>query len=233
MIVERAVDCGHLYEAERRALLELTGSLPESRLQTTVPATPAWSVRDVVAHLVGIAADLNAGHFGTDDDPNGWTARQVGSRAGRSLDELAAEWEREAPTFEEGLRLLGYGIGSHFVGDLVQHVADVHHALGLPRRGDDDEAVAVSLDFYLDSFHESLLDAGVGSVAVERADERLVLGAGPLVATVTAGAFELLRALGGRRTEAQILAFAWSGDAAGIAPLVSRYGLPATGIVEP
>lgn len=230
MIIERPVDCGALYESERQSLLAVARASPD-RLATPVPATPAWTVHDVLAHVIGITADLNGGDFGP-EDPEAWTARQVARRAGRTLEELALEWDAEAPTFEEGLRLFGYEMGSHFVGDLVQHVADVHHALGLARRPDDDLAVVVALDFYLDSFDQSLQDAGIGVTAVVDAD-RWELGAGPPVATVAAGRFELLRALGGRRSAAQIRTLDWQGDADVVLPLVSRYGLPVTDLDEP
>ncbi len=41
-------------------------------------------------------------------------------------------WDREAPTFERGLRELGYEIGSHYVADLLIHLVDVRAALDLP-----------------------------------------------------------------------------------------------------
>ena len=134
VIPDRDVDCGEIYERARRELIGLLQSYPAEQLATLVPATPAWSVHDVVSHLVGITADLNAQAF--DDDSDRWTAAQVASRANCSLSELAAEWDREAPLFEDGLRVFGYDLGSHFVGDLLQHVGDVRHAFGTraPRR---------------------------------------------------------------------------------------------------
>lgn len=47
------------------------------------------------------------------------TASQVQSRRNDTVADLADEWDREAPTFEEGLRVLGYKIGSHYVADLL------------------------------------------------------------------------------------------------------------------
>ena len=44
--------------------------------------------------------------------------RSIGSAPGRSSDVVAA-WDHEAPTFEDGLRLFGYQVGNHFVGDLL------------------------------------------------------------------------------------------------------------------
>ncbi len=231
MIVERDVDCAALYEASRVELLELVRSLSAPGRATPVPATPLWSVQDVVAHVVGITADLRTANYGPGDQ-DAWTAAQVQSRRGHSIDDLAAEWDAEAPGFEDGLRLFGYEMGSHFLGDLLQHIADVRHALGLPRIPDD-ETLLVALDFYLDSFHHDLTAAGVGSVTVRPGEAEWTLGEGDVVATWAADRYDVLRALGGRRSAPQILAGTWTGAAELIVPLVSRYGLPATGLVEP
>ena len=229
---ERAatVDTGALYARKRAELLALLRACSEDELHRTVPATPDWRVRDTLAHVVGITADLNALDFGR-DDPDGWTARQVDTRRGRSVDELAAEWERESTRFEDGLRLLGYSIGSHYVGDLHAHVQDVHAALGLP--ADRDElTVRVALDFYLESFGEQLDDDGVGAVAVQAAGEDHVVGSGAPVATVAGDPFELLRALSGRRSLAQVRRLAWTGDADRVIPVVSRYPFPGRDLVD-
>lgn len=231
MILEREIDTAALYEQTRIALLDLVESLSDEQRRTTVPASPAWSVQDVVAHVTGIAADLNMGHL-PEVDPEVWTADQVESRRGRTLHDLRTEWDAEAPAFEDGLRLFGYGVGSHFLGDLVQHLCDVRHAMGLPRIPDDD-TLLVALDFYLDSFHETLLGAGIGAVRVDASGDEWTLGAGEVVASWSAERFEVLRALGGRRDEAQMRACEWTGDVDTVLPLVSRYGLPTQGIVEP
>jgi uncharacterized protein (TIGR03083 family) len=231
MLSDRDVDAAALYEDTRVALLALVRSLDEQQRATTVPATPAWSVQDVLAHVIGINADLRVGRYGP-MAPDEWTAAQVESRRGRSIDELAAEWDAEAPGFEEGLRAFGYEMGSHFVGDLLQHLSDVRHALRLPRVPDD-EVLLVALDFYLDSFHRTLVDAGAGAVQVRPSGDEWTLGAGEVVASWSADRYEVFRALGGRRDQAQIRAYTWTGDVDAIVPLVSRYGLPEQGIVEP
>jgi uncharacterized protein (TIGR03083 family) len=231
MVPERDVDCGELYEHERRKFVELLRSTDAAGLATPVPATPAWTVHDVLSHLVGITVDLNAGDFGSTHDPDAWTAAQVDDRRDHTVDALADEWDRAAPQFEEGLRLLGYEIGSHYLGDLLQHEADVRHALGQVRRADD-LALAVALDFYLTSFDESRRADGVGAVEVAVGDESWTLGAGTPAASVRAERFELFRALGCRRTDAEIRALAWRGDATAFIPRVSRYPMPSASLGE-
>jgi hypothetical protein len=187
-------------------------------------------VRDALAHVVGVAADLNAQDFGR-GDPEAWTAAQVASRRHQTVTDLGAEWDREGVQFEAGLRLFGYELGSHYVGDLLQHTGDVRHALGMARPADDDALVA-ALDFYLTSFDETLTEAQLGAVEVTVDGEHWTLGSGPVVASVSADRYELFRSLGGRRSEAQVRALHWQGDADAIVPLVSRYPLQPAPIVE-
>ena len=51
-------DAGVVYERVRRDFVGLLASCSEQELATPVPATPEWRVRDVLAHVVGLAADL-------------------------------------------------------------------------------------------------------------------------------------------------------------------------------
>ncbi|MDJ0770940.1 MAG: maleylpyruvate isomerase family mycothiol-dependent enzyme [Ilumatobacter sp.] len=223
MIVERAIDCGPVYRRKRREFVALLDSLTATQLATVVPATPAWTVRDVLAHVVGITADLNAGRFDEGDaGPDAWTGKQVDDRRDRSVSELADEWEAESSRFEMGLGLLGYEIGSHYVADLLQHEQDVRQAIGLPRFSDD-EALRISLDFLLDHLHGVLRDARVGVLTVRVASETFSLGRGPLRAELTGEPFELFRGLGGRRSLGQLLTLTWSGSSDEFVPLVSAY----------
>jgi len=221
VIAERAADCGALYRAERRELLDLVRALDEEELGTVVPATPPWTVKDVVAHLVGITSDLNALRFDA-PDPDTWTARQVASRRAASVADLEAEWEQEADRFEEGLRLLGYELGSHYVGDLLQHSQDVREALGRADV-DDDLALAVALDFYVDVFSQALVADGAGAVVVQVGNESWTAGAGEVVASVSADRLPLFRAFGGRTSDAEVRQLRWSGDADRVLPFLNAY----------
>src|SRR5262245_17410018 len=233
MIVERDADCGLVYQRLRRGLIATVRLLDSQALGRTVPATPAWSVRDVVAHVIGIARDLNAERFDVVDSDE-WTARQVRERRDATIDDLEAEWDHEAPRFEEGLRLFGYEVGSHFVADLLQHVDDIHHAVGLDPI-DDGEALAVGLDFYLDSCHQALVAHDRGALGVQATDpprERWTLGAGREVATLEATRYELFRAIGGRRSRRQLRAMSWTGDVDEVAGVITSYAPPVHDLVE-
>jgi uncharacterized protein (TIGR03083 family) len=230
MVPERDVDCAAMYESSRQEFLALMRSLNESQLATTVPATPLWSVRDILSHLVGINADLNRLNFGIRGDAE-WTAAQVEPRRALPLEEVAAEWDHESVTFEEGLRVLGYAIGSHYIGDYLQHLADVLHALGRVAPTDEPR-LSVALDFYLLSCDEELAERGVGSLDVSVGNESWTLGAGDTIAAVSGPRYELFRALGGRRSLDQIRALDWQGDVEQVLPMISRYPLPERPIVE-
>lgn len=219
-----------MYEVERAAFIAFLLGQPRDRLDVMVTATAGWAVRDVLAHLVGIAADLNAQRFGNGDG-DAWTAAQVVSRRGQSLDALAVEWDREAPTFENGLRLFGYTFAAHYLADLLQHVIDVHAALDgawVPV----DQHLAVALDFYLTSFEDALGVAGAGAVDVRAGHEQWRLGNGDPIASVTASPFELFRALGGRRTRQEIRSLGWDGHVDDVVDLVSRYPNPSISLGE-
>lgn len=128
-------------------------------------------MQDAFAHGIGIASDLNHFRFADGKTADEWTAIQVETRRGRSVRDLADEWAVEAPTFVDGCRAFGYSFGAHFLGDLLQHSADVRQALGLTRPPDGDALLAAT-DFYIESFDESLRGAGRAASSSERAGNR-------------------------------------------------------------
>jgi uncharacterized protein (TIGR03083 family) len=92
-----------------------------------VPATPDWTVHDVLAHLAGSPADLLAGRM--DDAPSpAWTARHVDERAARSVDELAAELKGSVDPL---VATLEGNDSPAIVWNCAVHHADLHEALGL------------------------------------------------------------------------------------------------------
>ena len=234
-----SVDTGDLYEHTRREFVATVGALSDDELRARVPATPAWSVRDVLAHVVGLAADLNAQQFPTPDDPGGttWTALQVERRRRRTLSDVLAEWDREAVSFEDGLQSFGYEVGSHFVADLHAHFQDVRGTMGLPRDADE-LTVRVALDHYLGFADEMLTDARWGTLEVVAGTEARLLGAhGPHHARLRAQPFEVLRSVCGRRSARQIRALDWEGDVDDLLALLEMsltggYSLPQLDLIE-
>jgi len=135
-----------LYPELREQLITLVLSLDADDRARTVPLTPGWTIEQVVAHLCGLNADVIAGvveGLGTDER----TSAQVSSRAGRSLEEVCEEWRghdkaMQAVTAEVPL------LEQRLAADLVIHLQDVQHALGLAV---DETDVAARRDYSLDS----------------------------------------------------------------------------------
>ncbi len=227
---ERAAheDCGARYETLRRSFIALARTATPEELERTVPASPSWRVRDVLAHVAGLTEDLNRGDLGP-GDPEAWTARQVDRFRAGTVEDVVTVWDHEAPTFEDGLRLFGYQVGNHFVGDLFIHLTDVQVALGRPVDRDG-TAMWIALDWYLDSLGDSLSDAHVGALAVETGIETRVVGPGDVAADVVVEPFEMLRACAGRRTTDAIAAYRWSGDVDAFIGRISRYDTPTTDV---
>jgi hypothetical protein len=58
-----AADPASLYDTLRHSFVRLVGGLPSDQRVIPVPATPDWTVADVLARVVGITADLNCGRL--------------------------------------------------------------------------------------------------------------------------------------------------------------------------
>jgi len=235
---EARVDTGALYERTKANFVATVSALPDASLQLRVPATPAWSVRDVLAHVVGLAGDLNAQRFPEPGDAgDAWTDRQVQRGRGRPIDDLRAEWDREAPAFEEGLRAFGYEMGSHFVADLHAHFQDVRGAVGAPRESDE-LTVRVALDHYVGFVNGLLTEASWGTIElVTGGDTEQLGGTGDYRARLGAPPFEVLRSLSGRRSARQIRALDWEGDVDAFLTLLQTglsggYSLPVADLIE-
>src|SRR5262249_8275792 len=83
-------DWGALYRQHVAALSELAPTLTEEQLGSAVPGTPAWSVREVYAHLAGGASDAVTGRMDGAPSPE-WTSRHVNERVLLPMAELVTE----------------------------------------------------------------------------------------------------------------------------------------------
>src|SRR5262249_60108099 len=109
------------------------------------PAAPDWRVRDVVAHLSGVTADINAGNLdGVATDA--WTARQVDARRDWSLDRLLEEWDTEAAKVEAVMATLPEVAMGQMTMDAATHEQDIRGGLERPGARDCD-AGAIRLDW--------------------------------------------------------------------------------------
>lgn len=223
-------DYAAIYETTRLRIVDLARSLSPDELGRRCPATPDWTAKDLLAHMVGIAADVSSGNIeGTGSAP--WTERQVAIRRERSVNEVLAEWDELAPTIGQGLNFMPRTAASLFLGDLVTHEHDLRGGVGRPGARDS-EAVEVALDTYAFRFRRRVEKEGLPPAVVSNGETEW-RGEGEPAATVSGTSFELLRALTGRRTPAEIQEnLTWTGDVATYLPLVSMYGIPETSLDE-
>ncbi len=221
-----------VYAAMRAELIDLLRGLSDAEQEIVVPNCPEWTIRDVVAHVTGVNADVidgNVAELGADE----WTGHQVDSRAGMSVADICDEWEGIASRTTEFMSadpFMGVRIGA----DLVTHIHDVLEALG---RSDDDLSVSgrngvgirSALSRYGPFFCERAANAELPIVSVTVVpdaigDQGWTSGEGNAAATLSGSAFDLLRTFTGRRSVEQVLAMDWSGDPEPYLSMINPYG---------
>jgi len=184
---------------ERTRLVSYLEALPEGAWDKQT-LCEGWSVRELVAHLIGNAADLLAQNFDGAGSPE-YNQRQVDERAGRSPAELLSEWAGHGPAFEAAIEgfddalwtadYLDLGtVGEalqRLVEDIWVHAQDIRIPLG------DAPDVGPGLDATLDCIARELpkrcarLAPAIGSVRIETGGTTrdVVVGADGVTVTVT------------------------------------------------
>lgn len=171
-----------------------------------VPATPGWTVKDVIAHLAGVLDDQRKGNMEGAPGPE-WTARQVEARRSRSLGDIGAEWHLVANTSPYPFQQHG-GI---LVADIVSHEFDIKGALG-NREGRDLPVVRSATLFFLNGVDWLLRENNVPALRILVEDKALDVGEGEPQGSVEMGWWEAMRIVSGRRSRDQIRALTWTGD---------------------
>lgn len=214
------------YEQTRRRFVDLVGTLDPN---LAIPACPGWTVHDVLAHVVGLAADVASGNvdgYATDE----WTAQQVAKRSDQSIAALIEEWDSVHPAFEQVMgdlagsdlpELIRTPIGelpkatfeSAFHVDLLQHEHDVLGANGTPRTTALDADVHVMstqiANVRLRFAFDQMPTLRIAPTGIDRVWN---VGTGDAVAELSASPVDLLRSFGGRRAMSEIAELRWSGD---------------------
>jgi uncharacterized protein (TIGR03083 family) len=244
------LDLATAYEETQHNLAKLVRDLPDEQLGRIVPASPAWTVKDVVAHVTGVAGDVARGRIAPEldlvlalgdpeqaDRRDALTASQVGGRRDLSLDEILSEWSahieallpmiRGERPFPQPRPLLD-GI---LVTDLATHAQDVRGAVDRP--GDRDSAgVSVAFVGYSRAVALRLAARGLPPLRLRYQQKERMVGEGEPGATLSGDRFELFRAFAGRRSRDQILAMDWEGDPSPYVDLIPAYGPRSDPIVE-
>jgi uncharacterized protein (TIGR03083 family) len=191
------------YRALRGRVREVVESADPASVDGPSPATPGWTVHDVLAHLVGVTDDVVHGRLdGVATDP--WTAAQVEARRGVSANELLGEWDAHAERFEPMLGAAPMEIAGQALFDAATHEHDIRCALGRPGARDSD-AFALAWEWLVAT--RPTTSAPTMRFVTEEDDE--VVGEGAPVATVKASRFEILRATTGRRSTSEIESYGW------------------------
>src|SRR4051812_34182288 len=94
------VPLSSLYTETRQRLAEFVLARPQS-WDALAPATPGWTVHDVIAHLTGVAEDLAGGWFPTGGATEEWTAGHVARGRDVAVPDLLEKWEKAVPTVQE------------------------------------------------------------------------------------------------------------------------------------
>jgi uncharacterized protein (TIGR03083 family) len=184
-----SADLGVLY---RNARMRVGAMVSDASGDTRVPATPLWTVHDVVAHLGGVVDDVLAGNMeGVTTDP--WTAAQVERGRSKTVAQMLASWNEGAPVIEGFLSTPDGAAAYRAVLDVHTHEADLQNALGHPLQLPAD-FVEWMEPVMLANFEEAVAVAGLESIQVD------------------IPAVELFRSRLGRRTVAEVMAYSWSAD---------------------
>ena len=200
-------EVGSAYAGTRERITDL---LRDADPTVRVPACPAWTVKDVAAHVTGVVDDVLAGRLdGVATDP--WTDRQVKTRADTSLGDILDEWAEKSPAFEKLLDDFG-AAGEQAVFDVTTHEHDVRGALQ-QFGAHDSEGIAIGLRWGAALFIDMVHQQGHPPLRVcTTTGQCWPADAGETVATVQGEPFELFRSLSGRRSRDQLRALQWSVD---------------------
>lgn len=224
---------GEIYQETRERVAELVRSLDADELARPVPATPAWTPKDVVAHLTGVVADITTGNVATAGS-DAWTAAQVEARRERTVEEILAEWWERAPALEAFLDSAPPDMSAILISDCYAHEQDIRGATGRVGAREVD-ALKVALDYQIDNLGWRIEEADLPGLKLRAGEMYVWRTMQPDIgATVNApDRFELFRSLHGRRSRGQLAAMSWEGEGPDrYLDVFARFALPEQDIVE-
>lgn len=199
----------------------------EERADTVVPASPAWTVRNVVAHLTSVA-HISVNQLGWGDDVQATIEREVEARADHTMDRITKEWEALLDPLAQ--MLAGHPPGG-LVVDVVTHEHDVRAALG-PEYQDHAAGLEEALSAMV-AWVRHLDLVGEPGLLLKTPTSQALFG-GPAIGCVAdlPSDWELFRLLGVRRSEEQLMAYPATGDKSLLRAVTSRYPLPAAPLTD-
>lgn len=216
------IDIANEYRDARLRIARKVRELGSDELATPVPACPGWTVKDVVAHLTGAAIDQVSGNMADAPKPR-WTAAHVAAGAGSSAADLMERWEGVAGELESTIASDPDDY-TFFVADILCHEMDIESALA-----DDLHQTPLSTIHWLASNFVRVMDlklnaANLPALKIVTDRDEWIAGDSATAAVLEApSAFELARAMTGRRSREQIAAWSWSGDPETYLPYLSVF----------
>lgn len=217
------------YAATRDRVVALVADLEPELAARIVPACPAWTVHDVVAHVAGLGVALGAGRV-PQGDVQAFLDELVDERRGLPLAAVVDDWVAAADAVHAFLVARGAG-GGQLVYDLVAHEHDIRHALGRPGARDT-SAVRACLDAASSILERDLAAHALPAVELTSAGRTWTVGTGAPGLALELEPFELIRVLGSRRSERQLRSLPWRGDLDRYLPALAHLPLPAADLVE-
>ena len=221
---EPEIDLGAHYARVRERLCALLEEAGEAAADVAVPACPGWTVRDVVAHLVGNIEDGAAGRI-QGPPSEAQTAEQVARHRDESLAVLADTWRQGSPLMEDALRRAQMWPG---MIDALSHEHDVRAALDRPGARSVDTVRVVA---------DRLVESAPVPLRVRFPDGREVCSAAtsptadaPVLRTTP---FEVVRLRLGRRSRDQVAALRWEPPPGTALDRLFVFGPSARPLVEP
>jgi len=226
-------ESGSIYAEGRTRVTELVMAEEPEGATAPVRGCPQWAVRDVIAHVTGVCADVLSGNIeGVATEP--WTAAQVAKRRELSLAEILEEWAQVGPEVEAMAEHFPARVDEQWVLDLTTHEHDIRGSLSRPG-GRDSAGVMVGIDFAATmGLSGSIKGRGLPALCVRAGGEEWIAGEGEPAAAVEGSPFELFRAMTGRRSANQIRGLQWDGDADLFVPAFEfgPFTLPASDLIE-
>ncbi len=235
-VLGEGIDVGLAYRDARLRVSEMV-TIAELRAamaagdgvaQRLVPHCPDWTVRETLAHLVGIVDDAIHGKL-DGVATEAWTAAQVVKRRDKTITELLGEWTTNAPLFEAVVSERGLAL-TQPVFDIAIHEHDLRHALQCAGARDS-TAVVLGVRFAVDVLSRRMSNAALAPLQLVVDGQRLFPGIDDGATELRATAFDALRVCGSRRSERQIRALDWSGPIPPVSTFTA-FGVPADDIDE-
>ncbi len=190
------------YHGIRERVRALIGSASDAQLESMCPTTPAWRVRDTLAHLGGVPCDILAGRM-ENVASDEWTQAQVDMRTEWSIAKILDAWDDEGEQLVPIMEMFPIVSLGQMVFDAYTHELDIAHALGV--------VTDHSVDVAQYSFQWAVTVAGPGTTQpLHLCTPNGEVAFGPATdtsPTLTIDAFDFARAATGRRSANQIAAY--------------------------